>query len=176
MTPRPTAIITGGAEFVQVSIRPDPTYKVGQPSQARVTLVEEMFTFPAWRDRFFAGVPGDLATFAAGDIGSTGIQHFKRYAFGLDPHAPATSPGRPFFQLVDSHLTVRFRRPASVADVQYAIEVSEDLVTWHAGDSYVKPFTWPELANQPETAAYRVERPINETRTMFMRVRPVYVP
>lgn len=176
VTPRPTAIFTGGAEFVQVSIRPDLTYKVGQPSEARVTLVEEMFTFPAWRDRFFAGVPGDLSTFAAGDIGSTGIQHFKRYAFGLDPHAPGTSPGRPLFQFQDSHLTVQFRRPASVADVQYAIEVSEDLVTWHAGDSYVKPMTSPELATQPETAAYRVERPISDSRTMFMRVRPVYIP
>jgi len=176
VTPRPTAIITGGAEFVQVSIRPDSTYKVGQPSEARVTLVEEMFTFPTWRERFFAGVPGDLATFAAGDIDSTGIQHFKRYAFGLDPHAPATSPGRPLFQLSGSHLTVQFRRPASVADVQYAIEVSEDLVTWHAGESYVKPMTPPELANQPETAAYRVERAINEGRTMFMRVRPIYAP
>jgi len=176
VTPRPTAIITGCAEFVQVAIRPDTTYKVGQPSEARVTLVEEMFTFPAWRERFFAGVPGDLPTFASGDIGSTGIQHFKRYAFGLDPHAPVTSTGRPFFQLSDGHLSVQFRRPASVADVQYAIEVSEDLVTWHAGENYVKPFTSPELANQPETAAYRVERSINEGRTMFMRVRPVYVP
>lgn len=174
--PRPTAIITGGAEFVQVSIRPDSTYKVGQPSEARVTLVEEMFTFPTWRERFFAGVPGDLSTFAASDTGATGIPHFKRYAFGLDPHAPATSPGRPFFQLADNHLTVQFRRPASVRDVQYAIEVSEDLVTWHAGDSYVKPLTSPELANQPETAAYRVERPISQTRTMFLRVRPIYAP
>ena len=176
VTPRPTAIITGGAEFVQVSIRLDSTYKVGQPSEARVTLVDEMFTFPSWRERFFAGVPGDLSTFAMGDIGLTGIQHFKRYAFGLDPHSPATSPGRPFFQFRDSRLTVQFRRPASVADVQYAIEVSEDLVTWHAGDSYVKPFSPPELANQPETAVYRVERPVNESRTMFMRVRPIYAP
>ena len=66
--------------------------------------------------------------------------------------------------------------PVSVADVQYAIEVSEDLVTWHAGDNYVEPFHAPELASQPETAAYRVKRSISEARTMFMRVRPVYVP
>ncbi len=176
VTPRPTAVLSGGTEFVQVTIQPDSTYKVAQPSRARVTLVEEMISFPLWRERFFSAVPGDLAAFAAGDIGLTGVQHFQRYAFGLDPSAPQTSPGRPLFQIRDGHLTVQFRCPASLTDVQYAVEVSEDLVTWHAGDSYVKPFAVPELANQPETAAYRVERSIGEAQTMFMRIRPVYAP
>jgi len=176
VTPRPTAVITGGAEFVQVSLRPDSTYKLLEPSQARVTIIDEMFTFPSWRERFFAGVPGDLATFAVGDRGQTGVQHFQRYAFGLDPAAPMTSPGRPFFEIRESHLTVRFRCPVSVADVRYVVEVSEDLVTWHAGDHYVEPVVTPEMASQPETAAYQVKRSISETRTMFMRVRPVYVP
>ena len=176
VTPRPTAVLSGGSEFVQVAIRPDATYKVMALSSARVTLVEELFSFPMWRERFFAGVPGNLAEFAVGDIGRTGIQHLQRYAFGLDPVAPETSPGRPLFQLSDGHLTVQFRRPASVPDVEYAIEVSEDLVTWHAGESYVKPYALPGLANQPETAVYRVERPVSEARTMFMRVRTIYRP
>ena len=111
-----------------------------------------------------------------GDIGLTGIQHLQRYAFGLDPSAPQTSPGRPLFELRDGHLTVQFRRPLYVTDVQYVVEVSEDLATWQAADNYVKPYAAPEFATQPDTAAYRVERSISEVRTMFMRVRPVYAP
>jgi hypothetical protein len=176
VTPRSTAVLSGGAEFVQVTLRPDATYKIAQPSLARITLVGELMSFPLWRERLFPGVPGDLAAFAAGDLGLTGVQHFQRYAFGLDPSAPQTSPGRPLFQIQDGHLTVQFRCPVSLTDVRYAVEVSEDLVTWHAGDSYVKPLAAPELADQPETAAYRVERSISESQTMFMRIRPIYVP
>jgi hypothetical protein len=176
ITPRATATIAGGAEFVQISVLNDASYKVTQPAQARVTLVDERISFPLWRERYFASVPGELSAFAVGDIGLTGIPHLQRYAFGLDPNAPQTSPGRPWFQLVDGHLTVQFRRPLYVTDVRYVVEVSEDLVTWQSADSYVKPYAAPGLVNQPDMAGYRVERSSEQSRTLFMRVRAVYTP
>jgi hypothetical protein len=176
VTPKPAAVIAGGAEFVQVAIRADAAYKVMEPSAARVVLVEEQLTLPIWRARFFAGWPGDLSAFASADPGQTGIRNLQRYAFGLDPLAPQSSPGRPRFLVRDGHLTVVYRQPASVQDVQYVVEVSDDLVTWHAGDGYVEPFAEPEFADQAEMACYRVKRSMNEDRAMFMRVRVVYAP
>ena len=176
VTPRSTAVLANGVEYVQISIRPDAAYRVALPSSARVLLVDEQLNFGLWRDRFFAGATGDLFAFASEDPGQTGTRTLQRYAFGLDAHAPQQSPGKPLFQFRDGHLTVEFRRPASVADVQYAVEISEDLVAWHSGDGYVEPFTAPELANQPETLCYGVKRSISQSQTMFMRVRVIYAP
>ena len=48
--------------------------------------------------------------------------------------------------------------------------------SWKHANRTLGTLAAPELANQPETVAYRVERSISEAQTMFMRIRPVYVP
>ena len=176
VNPKPGAILSNGVEFVEVAIRADAAYRLAEPSSARVILVNEQLTLPTWRDRFFPGVAGNLMTFAGADPGLTGIRNLQRYAFGLDPVAPQNSSGRPLFIIRDGHLTVSYRRPVSVTDVAYAVEVSEDLVTWHSGDAYVEPVNAPDFANQPEMASYRVKRTMSQDRTMFMRVRVTYQP
>lgn len=174
--PKPSAVISNSAEYVEVSLQPDASYKLGKPAAARVVLVEEQLTLAEWRNRFFADASGSLLAFAREDPDQTGIQNLQRYAFGLHTKSPQVSPGGPLFAVRDGRLTVTFRRPASVTDVQYAVEVSDDLVSWHAGAGYVEPFTPPEYANEPEMAGYRIQRTLDETRTMFMRVRVSYTP
>jgi hypothetical protein len=176
VTPRPTAVLSNGAESVQVSLRTDPTYRLGNPSSARVVIVNEQLTFGDWRDRYFAGSTEDLFLFAQQDIGQTGIRHLYRYAFGLDAHAPQNSPGRPVFQVRDGHLTVAFRRPASISDVQYAVDVSEDLVSWHSGENDWEQFVAPEYAGDVEMVCYRARNSGATTPKLFMRVRVLYAP
>jgi len=176
VNPKSGAVLSNGVEFVDVAIRTDATYRLASPTNARVFLVNEQFTLPTWRDRFFPGSAGDLTSFASADPGLTGIRNLQRYAFGLDPIAPQTSPGRPLFVMRDGRLTVSYRRPVSVIDVGYEVEISDDLVTWHSGDAYVERVSAPEFANQPEMTSYRIKRTISEDRTMFMRVRVTYQP
>ena len=68
VVPRTTAVLSNGAEFVRVSIQPDSTYRVGNPSSARVVIVDEQLTFSAWRSRYFAESTADLLVFANQDF------------------------------------------------------------------------------------------------------------
>jgi hypothetical protein len=92
VAPKPSAVISSGAEFVEISLQPDASYKLGRPSAARMVLVEEQLTLTDWRNRFFAGASGSLLAFAQEDPGQTGIQNLLRYAFGLHAKEPQASP------------------------------------------------------------------------------------
>jgi hypothetical protein len=176
VTPKTTAVLSNGVEYVQLSIKTDSTYKPGNPSSARVVIVEEQMTLGLWRDRYFAGAPADLSLFANEDPGQKGIRNLHRYAFGLNPVSPQVSQGAPEFKVRDGRLTVAFRRPASVRQVQYIVEVSDDLVTWHSGDQWWEDYAAPEYASQIETVCYRSRQAVSETPKLFMRVRVIYSP
>jgi hypothetical protein len=176
LTLKPTANLANGVEYVEVSVRPDATYRLGNPASARVMLVDERLTFVDWRARNFAGSTDDIFAFANQDFGQTGIRHIARYAFGLDPIAPQPAAGGPVFQIRDGHLTVSFRRPAALSDVRHLVEVSDDLVTWHSGESFWTEFSAPEHAGNPEIVSFRAGQPVAEAAKLFMRVRVIYTP
>lgn len=171
VTPKATAVLSNGIEYAQVAIKPDATYKVMEPSSARVLIVEELLNLALWRQRHFPGSNESLTAFQSADYGQTGVRNIFRYAFGLNPQNPGGSTGRPEFQVRDNHLTVRFRQPATVTDIAYLIEVSEDLVNWTTGPAHVERFFPPEFASDPETACYRLVRAINQAPHLYLRVR-----
>ncbi len=176
VTPKSTAILSNGLEYVQLLIRTNAAYKVSNVSSARVMILEQQMSFNAWQDRFFPGASSDLTAFGNLDSGFKGIRNLHRYAFGLDPSAPQLSRGAPEFKIVNQRLTVAFRRPYSVVQVQYAVEVSDDLVTWHSGDQWWEQFTAPEHANDVEIVSYRSKQTVSDTPKLFMRVRVAYAP
>jgi hypothetical protein len=176
VTPKSTAVISNGVEYVQLVIRTNSAYKVGIVSTARVMIVEQQLSFDAWQGRFFPGSSSDLTVFGNEDSGQKGVRNLHRYAFGLDPAAPQLSRGAPEFKIVNGRLTVAFRRPYSVSQVQYVVEVSDDLVTWHSGDQWWEQYAAPEHANEIETVCYRSRQAVSETPNLFMRVRVVYAP
>jgi hypothetical protein len=176
VTLRPTATLANGVEYVEISVRSDSTYRLGNPVSARVMLVDERLTFVDWRERNFAGSTDDIFAFANQDFGQTGIRHIARYAFGLDPITPQRSVGGPIFQIRDGHLTVSFRRPAALSDVRHVVEVSDDLVTWHSGENFWSEFAAPEHTGNPEMVSFRATQSVAETTKLFMRVRVIYTP
>jgi hypothetical protein len=129
-----------------------------------------------WQGRYFAGSTPDLSAFAISDPGDQGITALQRYAFGLNPTVPKLSEGAPAFKLSDGRLQVAFRKPASVTQVEYIVEVSEDLVTWRTGEQWWEPYAAPEFADQVETVCYRARQSVNDTPKLFMRVRTVFAP
>ncbi len=176
VTPNPTGVISNGVEYVQITVRTNAAYKVGVPSTARVLIVEEQLTFDLWHNRYFPESTRDMAVFGDQDPGATGVRNLHRYAFGLNPTAPQLSKGAPEFKVVDGRLQVAFRKPISVTQVQYVVEVSDDLVTWHSGDEWWEPYAAPEYANQLETVCYRARQAAGDTPRLFMRVRVLYAP
>lgn len=176
VVPEAAAVLVGGAESVELTIMPDAGYVVLSPSQARVMLVTEELSLDEWRQRHFPDFTGDAAAFAAADTGGTGASHFLRYAFGLDPLSPAGSTGRPVFGVVNGRLTVVFRRPASVTDVRYLVEVSDDLVTWRNSADLLETLAAPGHADEPEMVCNRAKRTTADAPRQYMRLRAVYTP
>jgi len=176
VTPKTTAVIANGLEYVQITLKTNSAYKLGASPSARVLIIEEQFTFDSWRSRYFAGSTPDLDAFANEDPGQRGIRNLQRFAFGLSPTAPQLSQGAPGFKLIGGRLQVAFQKPIAVTQVQYIVEVSEDLVTWHSGDQWWEPYAAPEYANQLEMVCYRARQSVSDTPQLYMRVRVVYSP
>ena len=176
VVPRATGVLTDGAEFVQLAIRPDPGYVVFNSPAARVIMVIEQLTLAAWRQRNFPGSIGTIQEFAQLDPGQTGVRTLHRYAYGLDATNPQNPRGLPGYRILDERLSVAFRKPAWVTDLQYLVEVSEDLQRWDSGPLHVEATTLPEHAGQPDMAGFRAKRTRAEAPRLFMRVRVTYVP
>jgi hypothetical protein len=172
ITPKSAANVLSSAKFVQVSIKPDASYKVMTPSVDRVFIVDQLFTRSDWQARFFPGSTEDWTSFANKDSGNTGIKNLYRYAFGLNPTNPPATNGLPLFQILNDHLSVTFRRPMSVTDFDYIPQVSDDFGNWSSLSNDVEMFT-PASANtnDVETVSFRSKATVMGKPKQFMRVQ-----
>lgn len=176
VVPKAGATLANGAESVEVSIRPDTTYCVGSPSSAKVVIVDERLTLGEWRARSGTVSAADLLTFAQEDPGLMGIRNLQRYAFGLDAVDPQHSFGMPTYTLDHNQLSVTFRRPLSVTDVDYTPELSGNLNQWMSGSNYFEGFIHPDYTGRLDMVSYRVRQPLTNSLPIFMRVRLDYTP
>src|SRR6201999_969197 len=98
-----------------------------------------LMTLAQWQQNNFPASTNNWLVFAAQDTGNTGIKNIYRYAFGLNPQNPQSSKGLPSYQIVNNHLVVTYKQPASVSDIEYIVEVSDDLITWRSSSLDVEP-------------------------------------
>jgi len=167
VTPKSTAVLSNGIEDVQVSIQANVSYKALNPSAARIFIVDQMLSFSLWQQQNFPGSGQE------DDPGNTGIPNLFRYAFGLDPQNPWSSSGIPAYSIQDGHLSVNFRHPMVVSDLDYIVEVSSDMLQWDSTAKAVEPFVPTPITNDPETVWYRCTDQVSATPKQFMRVRVV---
>jgi hypothetical protein len=171
IAPKSTANVANGPRFVQVSIKPDATYKAMNPSTDRVFILDQMLTHDLWQTRYFPGSSEAWSTFANRDAGNTGIKNLARYAFGLNASNPVVTNGLPRYEFINNHLSVTFRRPLTVTDLDYVVQVSDDLVNWSSLLNDVEPFTLPTTSsNDVESVSFRSKAPVAGTPKQFMRV------
>jgi hypothetical protein len=128
--------------------------------------------FALWRQRNFPASSQNGSAFALEDSGNTGIPNLYRYAFGLNPQSPS-SLGIPSYRILDGHLSVSFRRPMAVGDIDYVVEVSDDLLQWRSSGEDVEAFFPSGNTNDLETVWFRSRNPVSQTPWQFMRVRVV---
>jgi len=156
--PKTDAVLSGGLETVIISINSDPGYRVGETGRARVSIIERLDTFEAWRAREFPDSMDDPSTFAVSDSGSYGVSHIQRFAFGLDPHhAERSGLPRPLMQ--DGRLVVTFRKPLRVqGNVVYRVRAFTDLMNPDGTGIPIVPIAPPEGASDPEQVYYGVDK------------------
>ncbi|HLS27292.1 MAG TPA: hypothetical protein VK041_01470, partial [Opitutales bacterium] len=129
--------------------------------------------FENWQVEFFSEnelddpeVSGKLAN-PAGD----GIPNLLKYALGLDPWV-ADRSGLPEVQIDAERLTLRYSRTKSATDLNYIVEVSEDLVTWENGEEEVEIVDVVDEGDT-ERVTVRDQKPFPESGRRFMRLRVV---
>lgn len=102
----------------------------GENSQKR-----EASTFAEWRAAWFPGNTQNLDAFGQEDPDQDSIPNFFEYAFNLDPTRPEASPveALPHAVRIADRNGIEFRKHSSAKDLNYRIEVTEDLLHWRDG-------------------------------------------
>ncbi len=173
VVPKSSAVLAGGMETVVITVKPDSNYRVADAGHAQVAILERSDSFAAWRLREFPEAAGDVAAFAAADGDNTGITHFRRYAFGLDPQQPDPD-GLPRLFRQDGKVGVTFRKPVGITDVQYRVMATADLLDWNAQPLSVAPMAAPAGSDDPAQVYYEVLA--GEAQSVFIGVEVKLLP
>lgn len=173
VVPKAGASLAGGMETVDISILANASYRVAASGRAQVAIIQRADSFASWRAREFPGATGDVDTFAAADGGNTGISHFQRYAFGLNPQQPDPG-GLPRLFREGGKVGVTFRKPLGMSDVQYRVMATADLREWTTQTIPVVPIAAPSGSNDPAQVYY--EALIGDGAVVFIGVEAKWVP
>lgn len=176
LKPKVTATLTGGAETVEISIAPDAAYLTLETNMARVVIIEHSGeTFSAWRQREFTDQSQDLTLFANQNSGVSGLSHFQRYAYGMDPHLPKDDGlPRPFMH--QGRLAVTFRKPLGVTDVTYTVRGLTDLRDPVGSQVPVAPMPAPQGLFDPQRVYYTIDPAAADAPCAFIEVKAEWKP
>lgn len=171
VTPLAGGQLSGGAATVILSVVADTTYERAEPAAAEVVIVPELFNLEDWRARHFAGSGGSIDSFAAADIGNAGIVQLLRYGFGLDPTNPRATAGHlPAVEVEGGHLVLRYHEARAAVDLDFAVELSNDLLGWHSATA-AEIQQLPADQASPQLRTYRSIKPVTEAAFRYMRVQ-----
>jgi len=94
-------------------------------------------TFQSWQQQSFTVEQLALAAISGphADANGDGTSNLHAYAFGLSPWVQIAG-NQTVVGSENGYLTITFTRRTDPTDVTYAVEVSDDLVTWNSGPSY----------------------------------------
>ena len=175
IVPKATATLSRGAESVTIAVKPDTTYYVGNPALAEVVIVPEELSLATWRGNFFGGNNQTLDNFAKSDPDGQGLPMLVRYGFGLNPTNPRLGSDDllPRPEMRNGHLALCFRRSPAARDVQYQVEVSDDMKTWHTSTGEVEDISLSEPVIDPTSVVYRSVDSVEQKPSRYMRVRLV---
>lgn len=112
------------------------------PSSTVVSIHER--PYDAWKNIFF-GSNANVATIG-GDNASPArdrVPNLAKYALGMNP-TKVSATGLPVIDFANGHQRLTFTRTAP--DVEYQVEVSDDLINWTPGSSYGITGTVPSNA------------------------------
>jgi hypothetical protein len=165
-----------GNKFITPTIASARVY-VGAPNGVAVFgLLDQTTLTPlqVWRDDHF----GNPSNVGAGADGATpagdNVANLIKYALGLDPFEPATAAQLPVGSLEaigeNTYPVLNVERTATAPDVQYQVEVSNDLNTWRSGP----PFT-VTVVDADTQLVVRSATPV-DAAPQFMRLRIARIP
>src|SRR5690625_2276564 len=127
-------VVFAEAEELTLKLVHGPGYSIGEIGS--VPLLMAPSPFYAWRGDHFSGdeledpaISGPTAN-PAGD----GVENLLKYALNLSPFENATAEDQPKVEVKEGRLMLTFNRGDDRTDIEYRVEVSENLVDWISGE------------------------------------------
>jgi hypothetical protein len=134
----------------------------------------EQAGFAAYLGAYFT--PAQLANPAItgpnADPWGTGVSNLAAYAFAVDPTASPNSSngGLPVSSVQNDYLTITFIRLRDPFDIQYDVEVSNDLLTWNSGPEFTTQVNTTLIDVEWEKITVRDNVPASDS-PRFMRIK-----
>jgi hypothetical protein len=160
--------------FINPVLREDLDLSLTQMKDIGWTVIDIPYpylNYTLWVEETFS--LGAVLTAQTDDPDLDGLLNIEEYFFGGDPESPSTAD-IPVMKRNGANLELGYNRSRLPADLEFAYEVSGDLVFWDdavEGVDYVAE-TVTELGTSAEQVALEVSPPAGETE-VFFRIRIV---
>jgi hypothetical protein len=167
---------TEGDQNLTITILTNAAYSVGN---GEATVIIHDSPYGMWTISHFTleeltepAISGENA-----DPDHDGLANLVEYASNLDPNvADAAGPLTAALEVDPAdnelHLVVTYHRRMQPTDVAYAVYVSDDLVSWNTGTSYVQEIQATDDGNGvTETVKARATAPLSSAHTLYSTVR-----
>jgi hypothetical protein len=158
------------AKTLRMTVKPNSAYNVPAPA-ANLLIVPQKLTYDSWLAA--NGISGINGLDAGATGNDAGMPLLLRYGFAVDPRqpfAPATLSRMPKVSIENGHLTLRFRRKPGITDLDYSVQLSNNLSDWLSGPNVVEDITSQVAPNDPGAAVFRAKQPVTPGSTATMRV------
>ncbi len=131
--------------------------------------------YASWRERIFSTVDRDIDSLSGlfADFDKDGLSNFLEYALGLDP-ALSSINRLPIPKMETSinedYLTLTYRRPNQITDVNYFIEVSDNFIDWKSGGSNTVEMS-NDMVGVFNEITVRDSIPLKDKNARYMRLK-----
>ena len=110
------------------------------------------------------------ASFATTDTDRDGLSDMLEYALNTNPRQATPNPAISG-EDAQRHLTLAFTRRKNAPQLQYIVEVSDDLATWHSGSQYTVEVSAVDQGDGTEVTTARSVETLDSKPRYFIRLR-----
>ncbi|MGA2221094.1 MAG: glycoside hydrolase family 88 protein [Verrucomicrobiia bacterium] len=135
--------------------------------------VNVLWTFASYQQQYFSAAELADPTISGqtADPDGDGLNNLEEYAFGLNPRQPDAASALQTMDTSSGYLTLTFIRRHDVGDLNYIVEVSDDLFTWNSGPSFTREVSVTALDAQRDLVTVQDLTSTSAAVCGFMRVR-----
>ena len=166
-----------GNETVVITLLDDAAYSMGAETESTVTIQD--LPMDIWRLAHFteAELLDDSITGDASDADRNSLILLMEYAFGITPNSHSNNNIPYSVVLVNSttslpHAGMIYLRPTDAIELEYSIEVTDDLGNWLAGPDQIEIVSITDNGDGTETVVARDLTPIGDTGR-FLRLNVI---
>jgi hypothetical protein len=169
--PLASATLTRGAEEVIVAVKADPSYLFGPVTKVFTVIVNQPRVLAAWRSTQTGGPDDTLddEAFDNADGDRDGIKGLMEFALNLNATKGDNTPVKIVFD-ANGKPGLEFRRWPGAPEVDYCVQWSADMKTWHTASDLDSTETVHEIDTSGMERTVRTLKTTPPAGMVFMRL------